>query len=119
MTALAGVIAVLVGSASSELLLRSLRAGAWLPRRLRATLNILRELEAGDDRQRQSSLIRAGVSTIALGVSVLGVLALIAALFALPTMILEWDAKQETLYALVATGAAIAWWILRAVLGSS
>jgi hypothetical protein len=118
MTALLGVIAVLVGSASSELLLRSLRAGAWLPRRLRATRIILREFKDGDDRQRQSSLIRAGVSTIVLGMSALGVLALIAALFALPTVILGWDAKQETLYLVVATGAAIAWWILRAKLTS-
>ena len=113
MTALLGVIAVLVGSASSELLLRSLRAGAWLPRRLRATLNILRELNAGDDRQRQESLIRAGLSTVVLGMSVLGVLALIAALFALPPMMLGWDTKQQALYAAVATGAAIVWWILR------
>jgi hypothetical protein len=113
MTALLGVIAVLVGSASSELLLRILRAGAWLPRRLETTRNILRELRAGDDRQRQESLIRAGVSTVVLGVSVLCVLALIAALYALPTMILGWDTKQETLYVVVATGAAIAWWILR------
>lgn len=113
MTALLGVVAFLVGSASSELLLRSLRAGAWLPRRLRATREILREFKAGDDRQRQSSLIRAGLSTIVLGMSALAVLALIAALFALPARVLGWDGTQETLFLIVATAAAIAWWILR------
>jgi len=113
MTALVAVIAIVVGGASSELLLRSLRSGAWLPRRLAATQNLLREFKAGDDRQRQSTLIRAGVSTLVLSMSALGVLALIVALFALPTIVLGWDARQETLYLAVATGAAIVWWILR------
>ena len=114
MTALAVAVAVVVGAICSELLIRNARKSAWPARRLSVMLRELRSFHAAtDDDARQTHLIRGGLQTLTLSLALLVTIALVAAMFAAPILILSWDRTQSALYLAVTTISAIAWWLLR------
>ena len=114
MTALVVVIAILAGLLSAETLSRSIRGSGWSARRF-ATMR--KELErfhkADDDDARQAHLIAGGTAMLVLSLAVLAFLALLAAVYAAPMLLLDWNASQSTLYVAISGVSAVAWWILR------
>ena len=114
MTALVVAAALVVGVLSSEMLVRSIGNNAW-PLRLLADAR--RELEsfhkADNDDDRQRHLIGGGVATLKVSLAVLAAMAVIAAAFAAPVLLLGWSESDTALYMVVSTLCAIGWWMLR------
>jgi hypothetical protein len=115
MTALLYAVSIAVGILCSEVLIRSLAARAWLRVRLREARALLASFHAavGDD-ERQPALIRAGKATLAVSLAALAGIAFIGALFFLPAVAFGWEGASTTTYYVIATVAAIAWWLGRA-----
>ncbi len=114
MTALVIAIALVIGVAFSEVMLRNVGEDAWAVRRLAAVRNELQSFQkANDDDARQHHLIRGGVATLTLSLAVLAAIAVCALLFAAPMFVLAWSERQSTIYLVVSGIGAIAWWMLR------
>jgi hypothetical protein len=114
MTALVVAIAFLIGILFSEVFIRNLAAGAWPARRLASALGEIQSFRAADnDDARQRHLIRGGVATLTLSLAVLAAIALFAALYAAPMLLLAWTSREVTLYFAVSGIVAVAWWMLR------
>lgn len=114
MTALAVAIALVIGIFSAEVLVRGLRQDAWPARRFAVMRRELGLFHVADnDDARQAHLIGGGMATLTLSLAVLAAIAVVAAVFAAPMVLLGWDTTQVTIYSVVSFVAAIAWWMVR------
>lgn len=114
MTALVVAIALVVGIVFSEVLFRNVRQGAWPARGLASARDELLAFRGADnDDARQHHLIRGGVATLKVSLAVLAAIAVCAAVFAAPMLLLAWSDRQSTIYVAASSVSAIAWWMLR------
>ena len=114
MTALVVAIALVVGILFSEVLFRNAGSKAWPSRRLASALAEIQSFRAADnDDARQRHLIRGGIATLTLSLGVLAAIALLAAIYAAPMLLLGWTRDDATIYLAVSGIIAIAWWMVR------
>jgi hypothetical protein len=120
MTALVVGLALVIGIVFAEVLLRNAGVNAWPARGFANMRDELQSFRRADnDDARQHHLIRGGVATLSLSLAVLALIAVCAAVFAAPMLLLPWSDGQTTLYLVVSTVSAIAWWVLRRRRGRS
>jgi hypothetical protein len=114
MTALVVAIALVVGVLFSEVLLRNAGSRTWAARRLAGALAELKSFHGADnDDARQHHLIRGGMATLTLSLAVLAAIAVCAAVYAAPLLLLALTEREVTIYLVVSAIIAIAWWMLR------
>lgn len=107
------VISLLLGTVSTEVVLRTF-CGPWFRDHLhRIKADMLAFHGADGDEARQRTLLRAGFTTLHCSLASLGIVLALLAVAGLAPWMLEWTTLQQATYLLGTSAAAAAWWLIR------